>query len=292
MRSYQARPVGDLRCELGEGPRWDGARNEFCWVDIVHGTFRRASWDGQRLSVLAEYRLDEPVGAVTTVRSGGWLAAAGTGFVAIAEDGTTRTVASTPPAPARLRANDAQCDPAGRFWAGLMPYDTSQHGAGALYRLDADSSVHLALAHATIANGLAWTPDGTRMWWVDSADKTVWTFRVGAAGALSQRAPFYVHDGPGVPDGICRDEQGGLWVAINGGGEVRRFDETGTQTAVVTVPAAHQVSSCCLGGADGRTLFCTTTFENLPPQQRDADAGLVHAVRVDVPGRPMTPFAA
>jgi sugar lactone lactonase YvrE len=291
VRTYEASPVSDLRCELGEGPRWDGERGEFCWVDILHGTFRRASWDGARLSVLAEHVLDAPVGAVTTVAGGGWLAAAGTGFVAIAPSGEVREIAATPPAATQVRVNDAQCDAAGRFWAGTMPYDTSDTGAGALYRLDPDLSVHTALPHATIANGLAWTPDGSRMWWVDSGDETVWTFRVADDGTLHDRGVFYQHSGDGVPDGICRDEEGQLWVAINGGGEVRRFDASGRQTAVVRVPDAHQVSSCCLGGPSLTTLFCTTTFEHLPPEKRDPNAGLVHAVEVDVPGRPMTPFA-
>ena len=293
MRSYEATPVNDIPCELGEGPRWDGERGEFIWVDIIHGIFRRAHWDGTKLSVLAGYDLGRPCGAVTTVASGGWLAAAGTGFTAIGEDGGLHTVAATPGTDVPVRMNDAQCDPAGRFWGGTMPYDTSHKGAGALYRLDPDGSVSVAVPHATIANGLAWTEDGSRMWWVDSGDKTVWTFRVDADGTLHDRAAFYTHSGDGVPDGIARDVDGQLWVAINGGGEVRRFAPDGEQTAVVTFGKVTQISSPCLGGDDGRTLFCTTTFENMSEEQRAAqpNAGLVHAVQVEVPGRPMTPFA-
>ena len=293
MRTYEATPVTDTFCELCEGPRWDGVHGEFLWVDIIHNTFRRATWDGSRLEVIAVYELDGPVGAVTTVHGGGWLAAVGTGFVTIAEDGFATKIGTTPGAGVPARMNDAQCDPAGRFWAGTMPYDTSDRGAGALYRLDPDHSVHVAWPQATIANGLAWTEDGTRMWWVDSGDDTVWTFRVAPDGTPSARTAFYVHEGAGVPDGIVRDLEGQLWVAINGGGEVRRFDADGTQTAVVTFPDATQVSSCCLGGEDGRTLFCTTTFEHMPDDERarQPNAGLVHAVRVDVPGAPMTPFA-
>ncbi|TAM82290.1 MAG: SMP-30/gluconolactonase/LRE family protein, partial [Jatrophihabitans sp.] len=240
VRTYQAVPVTDVSCELCEGPRWDGERGEFLWVDIIHDTFRRAAWDGSRLSVIATYPTAGPVGAVASVAGGGWLAAVGTGFTAVAPDGTATAVATTPDPGLPSRMNDAECDPSGRFWAGVMPYDTTQRGTGGLYRLDPDGSVHVAVAHATIPNGLAWSEDGTRMWWVDSGDATVWTFAVAADGTLAGRSAFYVHRGAGVPDGICRDLDGQLWVAINGGGEVRRFAADGSQSAVVTFPDATQ----------------------------------------------------
>lgn len=293
MQILTAEPVSDVRCELGEGPRWDAVRGEFVWVDIVHGAVRRASWQGGALQVIARYTLDRPVGAVTTVASGGYLAAAGTGFAYLGEDGSAREVATTPGAAVPVRMNDAQCDPHGRFWAGTMPYDSAHRGAGTLYRLEPGGAVTIALAHVTISNGLAWSADGTRLFYVDSADSTVWSFHVDDDGTLSGRHAHIVHSGDGVPDGICRDDDDHLWVAINGGGQVRRFDPSGRQVATVAVPGARQVSSCALGGEDGQTLFITTAFENLPDEERrrQSGAGLVHAVTVEVPGPAMTPFA-
>jgi sugar lactone lactonase YvrE len=150
------------------------------------------------------------------------------------------------------------------------------------------------LPHVTISNGLAWTSDLRTMYYVDSADATVSAFDFGADGSIADRRAFYVHHGEGVPDGICRDDEDHLWVAINGGGELRRFSPSGEQVATVAVAGAEQVSSCALGGPSGRILFATTAFENMPAAQRASQphAGLVHAVEVDVAGPPMTPYSA
>jgi sugar lactone lactonase YvrE len=96
----------------------------------------------------------------------------------------------------------------------------------------------------------------------------------------------------GFPDGMCIDDDGCLWVAVWGGSAVHRFGPDGTLLAVVEV-AAPQVSSCCLGGTDGRTLFVTTSQEGMDDATRAAHPGSGHvfAARVDVPGAPAAMFA-
>ena len=59
-----------------------------------------------------------------------------------------------------VRMNEGSCDPDGRFYCGSMAYD-ERPGAGALYRLDPDSSVRVVLENVTISNGLEWSPDGS-----------------------------------------------------------------------------------------------------------------------------------
>jgi sugar lactone lactonase YvrE len=293
VKTYEAQPVSDIECELGEAPRWDGRRGEFIWVDILGGVARRARWTGTALEPLAEYRLGQHVGAVNSAASGGYVAAAGTGFVHVADDGTLHPMATTPAADVPVRMNDAVCDPDGRLWAGTVPYEVSHHGTASLFRLDADGTVHVVLPHVTISNGLVWSTDRSRLYYVDSVEPTVWRFDVDARGDVSGRQAHIRIDGPGVPDGMYGDEDDHLWVAINGGGEVRRFDPAGRHVATVTVPHAAQASSCALGGPDGRTLFVTTAFENMPADVRKSQpaAGLVHAVQVGVAGPPMVPYA-
>jgi sugar lactone lactonase YvrE len=293
VKTYEAHPVSEIECELGEAPRWDGIRGEFIWVDILGGIARRARWTGAALEPLAQYRLGQHVGAVNTVAAGGYLAAAGIGFVHIDDDGTLQPMSSTPAAEVPVRMNDAVCDPSGRFWAGTVPYQVSHRGAASLFRLDVDGTVRVMLPHVTISNGLVWTRDARRMYYADSAEPIVWRFDVDSAGEISGRQVHIRIDGPGVPDGMYGDDDDHLWVAINGAGEVRRFDPDGRHVATVTVPHAKQTSSCALGGPAGRTLFVTTAFENMPADERKRQpaAGLVHAVEVDVAGPPMVPYA-
>ena len=70
------------------------------------------------------------------------------------------------------RLNDAKCDPARRLWGGTMAPERTP-GRGALYRLDADLALTRVLGGVTLSNGLGWSPDGTRMYFVDSVPRTV-----------------------------------------------------------------------------------------------------------------------
>jgi sugar lactone lactonase YvrE len=140
-------------CELGEGIRLVDAGPVM--VDILAGRLLTVE---PRAELLA---LDVPLGAVAP-RAGGWIAAAGTG-IALLEPGAPPSWLARPEqdAPTRMRMNDGVADPHGRFWAGSMAYDATP-GAGSLYRVDPDRSVHRALPGLTIPNGPRSTPRAPR----------------------------------------------------------------------------------------------------------------------------------
>jgi sugar lactone lactonase YvrE len=120
-----------------------------------------------------------------------------------------------------IRMNEGGCDPDGRFHCGSMEYD-KRSGAGALYRLDADRSVHVVLDGATVSNGLDWSPDGSRAYYNDTATHCVAVFDYDRDAGLTGRRVFadIPHDA-GRPDGLTVDADGGVWVALNGAGAVR-----------------------------------------------------------------------
>ncbi|MFJ8980488.1 SMP-30/gluconolactonase/LRE family protein [Streptomyces sp. NPDC102282] len=249
------RPMTEDRLELGEGPRLlaDGT---VVLVDILAGRLLRAPAEGHRpLEEMA--RLDEPLGAVAPLAGGktgeagrtGWLAAAGTGFVVLDGSGKfVRRVGGPEGTGPGIRMNDAVCDQAGRMWAGTMAYDGTP-GAGALHLLDTDGSMRTVLRDLAIPNGPAFSPDGRTMYLADSAVGTVDAFTVDPADAtLSDRRPiFQVDPAEGSPDGMTVDNEGRLWSAIWGAGQIRCYAPDGTLLLAVPVPAG-QPSSICLTG--------------------------------------------
>lgn len=270
------RPVSAEIAELGEGARWDAAAGELLWVDIAGGVLRRAVEDGAGLRTVASVRLGEPLGAVTAVDPAGWLLAAGRGFRHLRPDGTVRPLLDTEPAGVRM--NDAACDPQGRLWAGTMAVD-ERPGGGRLLRCDPDGVVRIALPAATIANGLGWSPDGETLYHADSGPGVVTAYPVDAVtGELGPGRELVRPDG-GVPDGLTVDDEGALWVAVHGAGEVRRYAPDGATLGVIALPVS-QPTSVAIGGASGRRLFVTTAWEKLDGRQRAAepDAGRVFAV--------------
>lgn len=242
------------RALLGEGPRWDARTRTLLWVDI----------DGRELHVF-----DPQTGSDRTVSLGAQPGAAapmadGRVLVGLADrlvaldlgDESIETLA-TVPHEADMRLNDGACDPGGRFWIGSTEL---QHAPerGALYRF-AGGELESVVSPVTISNGIGWSPDTTRMYYIDSMAYAVDVFDFDLdAGTISNRRRWaIVERGQGIPDGLAVDDEGGVWVAFWGKAVLRRYDLDGRIDHVVDVPATY-VTACAFGGDDGRSLFITS----------------------------------
>jgi sugar lactone lactonase YvrE len=200
--------------------------------------------------------------------------------VHVDEGGSVRELAQPDAGRTDVRMNDGACDAAGRFWAGTMAYDESP-GAGALHRLELDGSCTTVLTGLTISNGIGWSPDGATMFLADSGTRRVDAFDFEPdSGDITRRRTIVAIDEPGVaPDGLTVDEDGCLWVALWGGGAVRRYAPDGTPLTTLPFPV-DRPTSCAFGGPDRSTLFVTTARDGLDDEalSRQPDAGRVFRV--------------
>ena len=240
--------------ELGEGPHWDIDSQSLYWVDIPAGLVHRMDDSGAHTS----WDVGMPVGAVVPRISGGLCVAAGNGFYALDVDTGAVSEIAAAPGLTGTRMNDGACDRAGRFYAGSMAGDEAP-GRGSFYRLDVDQTVTELFDGVGISNGVGWSPDDRRMYYIDSL-----AYRVDVmdydieTGAIGERRPFArLGSGDVVPDGLAVDAEGGVWAAVWGGSVIQRYDADGHLTAVVRVPAAH-VTSCAFGGPELDQLYITT----------------------------------
>jgi len=111
-----------------------------------------------------------------------------------------------------------------------------------------------------------------------------------ADGGLSGRRPLVtLPDDVGEPDGIAVDSEGFIWVALWGGGAVRRYSPEGRLDGVVELPVPR-VTACAFGGERLTTLYITTSRVDTDTT-RHPRAGALFAVDVGVPGLPVLPFA-
>jgi sugar lactone lactonase YvrE len=254
----------DVRAELGEGPRWDAATNSLLWVDIEGRALHR--WDG---SSVETQLFDERIGCAAPTDDGEVIVALAS-RVALA--GSDETLARFPHGP-DTRANDGACDPDGRLWVGTMRLDEGL-GGGALYRLDCGELVP-KLERLTIANGIGWSRDRSRMWHIDTPSQQVVEFAYdGELGA--QRTFAAIDKADGSPDGLAVDDEDCVWVALWGGSSVRRYTPDGDLDRVIPLPAVN-VTSCCFGGS---TLYITTA----------APDGRLFVTDAGVTGPPAQPF--
>ncbi len=268
----------------GEGPVWSERWGGLRWVDMLAGDVLSLADDGAidrrhvgRIAAALRPRAEG--GAVIGVERGFALEDAGGALTYLDELWTDHG----------LRMNEGGCDPDGRFYCGSMAYDR-RTGAGALYRLDPDGSVSVVLENVTISNGIAWSPDGTRTYYNDTATHRIDVFDYDSVAGLTGRRPFVDLSAEAErPDGLTVDEEGGVWTALNGAGEVRRYTPDGALDEVVEVPA-RKVTACTFGGPDLDQLFITTSREDLEPGDDPLAGSLFRAV-VGMRGLPLHEFA-
>ena len=277
--------------ELCEGPTWDVTTNTLLWVDILAGAVNVVV---PATRSRARYLLGSPVGAIARRAGGGWVAAVERGFLLLDEAWRAeRPVIAAPGQRPGTRFNDGGCDPAGNFWAGTLSYDGTP-GAAALYRLRPDGAVHEVLSGVTNSNGIAWSPDGSRLYYVDTGRGTVEHLELDPVTSVATGRSTIVRipSGGGLPDGLTVDAEGHLWLALWGGSCVRRYKPNGELDLVLELPV-ELVTSVAFGGEDLDELFITTARDGLSPADiaRQPLAGAVFHWRPGTTGMPPLTFA-
>ena len=288
-RHLDAEVAVPAQCELAEGPVWDAARGLLRWVDILPGQVHELdpvtgahSW----------FEAGDPVGTVGLTRGGGLVLALSAGFALADHDGQHLSRLDGFAVDATVfRFNDGKPDPWGNFWAGTCTL-ADKGPPCHLYRLSPAGEVTELFGDIGLSNGLDWSDDRKSFYFADSHAGGVDLFDTDPdTGALSGRRRFVPVAG-GLPDGLTLDAEGGLWLAVWGSGELRRYLPDGRVDAVVRLPVS-QVTSAAFGGADLRTLYITTARENFTPADlhKEPHAGDIFACTPGVTGRAPFLFA-
>jgi len=250
--------VLDAGAALGECPTWSGEEAVLYWVDIEGMAVNR--FDPATGTNVAR-AVPGKVGAIAIRGEGELLAAVGTelGMLDFAT-GDYEPWKQVEPGDTGNRLNDGRCDPAGRFWVGSMYDPTSARiRSGHLHRADPSGDQLTLLDDVGVANGLAFSPDGTTMYFADTFDRTVWAFDYDVAtGTPSNRRIFLeMGDLPGKPDGACVDEEGGYWLACVRGGAVIRVLPSGEVERRIELPVSAPTMPA-FGGPDLDVLYITS----------------------------------
>lgn len=183
---------------------------------------------------------------------------------------------------ATWHCNDMVVDEAGRAYVGNMGSDRHQGPLepATLARVDPDGTVTPAADELVFPNGMVITPDGTLVVAETFANRLT-AFDRAADGSLSGRR-VWADLGPTVPDGICLDAEGAIWVADPLAHEVVRVREGGE--VMGRVPTGDRGAfACALGGDDRRSLLICTALRSGAGAAEDR-AGRIEWTRVDVPG--------
>jgi sugar lactone lactonase YvrE len=257
----------DARARLGEGAIWDYRNGELLWIDIEQD---RLYFYKPALNQLKKKELGQKPGTVVPAVNGTVLIALKNGiYVLNRKDSSLQLLIPNPEkALPNNRFNDGKCDPAGRLWVGTMSM-TGERYAGNLYRIDPEGSVKNMIDSVGTSNGIVWTSDHKKMYYIDTPTSHVMEFHYNAlTGDIdSARVAIVIPQDLGYPDGMAIDDKDKLWIAHWGGFGVYNWDPvTGLLLMKVKVPVKN-VTSCAFGGDELDILYITTAREGMSEEE-------------------------
>jgi len=276
---------------FGEGPRWHDGR--LWYSDMYDHAVHAITIDGD----------DERIVEVPGQPSGlGWmpdgtmLVASMTDRKVMRWDGSSLTAHADLNEHATFHANDLVVDAVGRAYVGNFGFDLDgfieEHGIEGLFgpgvtravvcRVDPDGAVSVAADDLLFPNGTVITPDGATMIVAESIGLRLTAFDVASGGELTNRRVWAdLSSGPTVPDGICLDEDGAVWVANALAPACVRVSEGGD--VLDRVEVSQNAYACMLGGADGRHLFVMTAASSSAAEASRTTGGRIEVTEVAVP---------
>jgi len=124
-----------------------------------------------------------------------------------------------------------------------------------VFRLGADGKVRLLIKDMAQPNGLAFSPDGRKLYVDDSERKEIRVWDVTRDGGVRNGRLFGKLDGPGDPDGMRVDTLGNLYVTGQSG--IWVWDAAGTHLGTIVLP--EQTANLTWGDPDYGTLYITSS---------------------------------
>ena len=263
---------------LGEGPQWNAEDGRLYWVDAFAPAIRRID---PATRTVESFSMPCDIGSFVFSREGGLVAGMRTGFNRVdLEAGTVAPIANPLGPDPRLLLNDGKCDRRGRYWCASVHSDFVGRQS-VLYRLDPDGTTRVMDDGFIVGNGIAFSPDDTRMYLADSRDETVWVYDFDiTAGTIANRRRFFSTAGiDGRVDGATCDRDGNYWCALVHGGAVACIAPDGEMIARIPVPAKHP-TMVAFGGPGLATLFVTSATAMLAEAERAdwPDAGKIFRI--------------
>lgn len=286
--------ASSIRAELGEGPSWDAEKGILYWVDIKQGLIFSHILGISDDDIVATAK---NVSCVVPRKNGGLALTLQHGFYGL-DLATKKLESISEQVETEIdgnRFNDGKCDPSGRFWAGTMD-ESERNPIGSLYCLEKNGKLKKVLSRVTVSNGLGWSPDGQKMYYIDTPTREIWSFdysrRTGEISNRKTAVDFAESNQKGYPDGMAVDAEGMIWVAHWGGARLTKWNPSnGTLLETLHIPA-DQVTSCCFAGEHLDELYITTARDGLDAKVLAAKplTGSLFVARVGVKGLPTNCF--
>jgi len=287
MAHFEAQPIAGSKSGLGEGTLWDERRKSFLWVDVLDGSIKEYL---PTTKEVIPHKVGDFVSYVGKRKSGGYVIALGDRLATVDENFQITREIDMEIDREVGRTNDGNIDPCGCLWIGVAEaVEGSKAGDLRRFNHQFNSSTHRK--NVQISNGIDWSLDGTMMYYIDSAPREISRYQFDPTkGEIVRELPAIdVSDVTGVPDGMCTDSLGNLWVAFWGCGQVRNYSPDGEVLNIVQAPTA--LTTCpSFGGPELKTMFITSAQDHYQPEfafdaNNDKYGGMCFEVELPIAGK-------
>jgi sugar lactone lactonase YvrE len=265
---------------FGEGPRWHDGR---LWFSDMHAQcVMTAGLDGT-----CEKAVEVPGGP-----SGlGWLPDGRLLIVSMVDRRILRLEGDQLVEHADLshiatwHCNDMVVDENGNAYVGNFGFDLEVEKPvpveSTMALVTSDGRVTPAAHGLLFPNGTVISVDGQTLIVAETYGARLTAFDIQPDSTLTNRHVF-ADLSPNIPDGICLDAEGAIWVADPVRGECFRVLKGGEVTH--RIPTDRGCFACMLGGPDRKTLFLMTADDFHREKVLKARNGRIEIVEVEVPG--------
>lgn len=262
-------------CVYPESPRW---REGLLWFSDVHDYAVKTVDSGGSVERVVGVS-GRPAG-LGFLPDGRLLVAGGLDRCLWVWNGTDLRLVADLSSLARGLLNDMVVDSLGRAFVGdtgfnLMSGETRRKGQVIMVDVGKTSiEPRVVSSDVWFPNGAAVSEDLQDYWVAESAANRVSRFGLDADGSLGGRTT--VIELPDMPDGMCLDSDGYLWVALLRRGQFWRVAPQGSVREKVSADGRLAVA-CTFGGEGRSTLFLCSAATTMTDLAQGRSAGLIHA---------------
>lgn len=252
------------KCILGEGPLYKENENSLYWSDIKDKRIYKYDLNSKTLE---HFQFKKTIGSFVFTSENKLLATTNEGYEYL--DLETKEISPLINPEEELinnRFNDGKCDAKGRYFAGSMD-NNEEKITGSLYCLD-KNICEKKEKDLFISNGLGWNKNSSKFYLTDSPKRVIYVYDYDLETSTMSNKQIFVRikDEDGYPDGLCLDEEDYIWSAHWAGGKITRYKADGSIDKIIELPVPN-VTSCCFGGKDFKTLFITSAQKGLSKKE-------------------------